>query len=493
MKNSPFLQIDKAVKQMMKLIHQKPMERFFLLTAPMQSGKTQFIEDMFYEIKKHYPKSMGLYVVSHNHKDFISQNFLRLEHLASIDLHCLTLRERRLGRIKQRPLKSFPNEPVFIFFDENHFGDAVHQTIDQWLRFNKLYPGKNVYFIGVSATAFSSIQRAKDTTVLYDYKLMPLYKSVTAMIQRGDIEEATPIIKIENRKMVLIEDAPAIKHLEAIVKKQNHGYAILRIPQKEHAVFLEGVLIRKFGKDKVHIRHWNQGHQIESPGDYFNAYRKDIVTIVLIQQKARMGNTIPTKYVHMVYDYSPNAAVATVAQGLLGRMCGHNKLNDNVKVFSHLRQAKAYSLFELGKLQEFYDFIASNGIKASQRSVVSSDKSQGIITEVISCDSGEKKQVMECVKEQLENKFGKNPMFSGMVIRRLSKNRNEKEGNWYKDIIDRPLDNTANTKLLRDPGKVSVLVDDRTSSLTVYATFRLGEQQVINSLIPKASSIYSQI
>ena len=103
--------------------------------AAMQSGKTAFIEHMWAELKKSFPEAIGLYVVSHNHKDFISQNFQRLEHLQALDFHCLTLKERRLGKIKKRPLKSYTNQPVFIFFDESHFGDRVSQTIDNWLPF----------------------------------------------------------------------------------------------------------------------------------------------------------------------------------------------------------------------------------------------------------------------------------------------------------------------------------------------------------------------
>lgn len=495
MKKLIFEQVDKAVRDMMGMILHNPKERFYLLTAPMQSGKTQFIEDMYCEFKKHFPKAMGLYVVSHNHKDFISQNFLRLEHLASLDLHCLTLRERRLSRIKKRPLKSFTNEPVVIFFDENHFGDAVEQTIDQWLKYNDLYPAKNVYLIGVSATAFSSIHRAVDTTVIYDPKLMPTYKSVTSMIKRGDIEEATPLIKIEKKRMVLIDSAPAFKHLEHIVRTKNSGYVILRIPQKEHALFLESVFNKKFGKEKIHIRHWNQGHQLESPSEYFSTFRKNVITIVLVQQKARMGNTIPTKFVHMVYDYSPSATVATVAQGLLGRMCGHNKLIDQVKVFSHFKQAKAYSLFEQGLLQDFYNYISDSGVKPSHRSFVSSSSGRNIVTEIIKTDSVVRTEIIKKVLFHLEKKFGKEINFKSLGIRinKLSRNKDEKEGGWYKEIIDNPLDDIGRKKLLRDPNKVSVLIDDRKMPLTIYATFSSGRSAPASTLEPKPSSIYAQL
>ena len=490
--NQPvFHQVDKAVREMIDKILQKPKERFYLLMAPMQSGKTQFIEDMYCEFKKNFPNAMGLYVVSHNHKDFIAQNFLRLEHLASINLHCLTLKERRLGRVKKRPLKSFTNEPIVIFFDENHFGDAVEQTIDQWLEFNKLYPAKNVYLIGVSATPFSSILRAFNTTTIYDSRLMPSYKSVTTMLERGDIEEATPLIKIEKRKMVLIDEAPAFKYLQDVIVTKNYGYVILRIPKKEHAEFLEKELVKRFGKEKIHVRHWNQSHQLETPNEYFATFRKNVITIVLVQQKARMGNTITTRFAHMVYDYSPAASVATIAQGLLGRMCGHNKISDQVKVFSHLRQATAYSLFEQGNLQEFFNYVSMNGLKASQRSLIATSTGQEPVTEILKSKTSDRASVLSLVRVHLEKKFKRSFIHDGMVVRRLSKN--DKEGYWYREIIDRPLDDSAHKKLLRDSDKVSVLIDDRKTPHTIYVTLNTGEYRPVSNLVPKPSSIYSQI
>jgi hypothetical protein len=487
-----FKQVEKAVNDMMALIIGKPNERFFLLSAPMQSGKTQFIEEMFCELKKHFPKIMGLYVVSHNHKDFISQNFLRLEHLESIGLHCLTLKERRLSKIKNRPLKSFSNEPVVIFFDENHFGDAVQQTIDQWLMFNDLYPAKNVYLLGSSATAFSSVLRASNTTILYDQSLMPTYKSVTTMINRGDIEEATPLIRINKKKMELIEESGAFKCLDETIKTKESGYVIIRVPQKEQAYFLEEAFKKKFGKEALHIRHWNQANQIESPSEYFSIYRRGVVTIVLVQQKARMGNTIPTKFLHMVYDFSPNASITTIAQGLLGRVCGHNKIQDSVKVFTHLKQAQAYSLFEQGKFQEFYDFVEKNNLKASQRSCIDVTEEKNIHTEIIYTYELGRPAVLSQIKNHLHSIFGEVISSRDVVFRKLSRNQNEKEGDWYKEIIDNPLDDASHKKLMRDPGKISVLVDDRKIPASVYITFENGERLNSGALVPKTSSIYSQ-
>lgn len=485
-----FPQVDRAVKEMMHLILTRTNEFFFLLVAAMQSGKTQFIEDMFILLKKLFPGAMGIYVASHNHKDFISQNFSRLEHLEAIDFYCLTLRERRKGQINKRPLKSFTNDPIFVFFDENHHGDGVRQTIDRWLEDNQLYPARKVYMIGVSATPFSSILRAKNTTVMYDSSLMPSYKSVTLMLQRGDLEEATPISKSINQKITIIETAPAYQYLENIIMTKDCGYAILRLPNKEHANNFEKHLLKKFGQ-RVHVRQWNQQNQLDNPGEYFATFRKNVVTVVLVQQKARLGNTIPTKFAHMVYEYSPSASVATVAQGLLGRMCGHNKINDHVKVFTHLKHARAYSLFETGQIDIFYAYIAANNLKPSLRSNMVVTTGQNNVTEIISSNTSDRASVIGQVQKHLTEKFGELPVFSDMTFRVLS--RNNFEGYWYKEIFDGPMDEAASKKLVREPQKVSVIVDDRKLPYNVYASFRQGEYIPVCTLAPKATSIYSKI
>lgn len=490
-----FAQVTKAVDEMMDMILNRPDERFFLLMASMQSGKTAFIEVMYTRLKQQFPDAIGLYVVAHNQKDFIGQNHNRLEHLESMDFYCLTLKDRRLDKIKKRPQKSFQNTPIFVFFDENHFGDGCEQTVDLWLARNGLYPRKQTYMIGISATPFSSALRAQETTVRFDLKLMPKYKSVTTMLKNGDIEEATPLLGIVNKKFTILKDTPVYKYMEKIILNNDSGYCILRIPQQCNALLLEKELKKIFGK-KIHVRHWNQKNPIGSAVDYFSYYRLGVVTIVLLQQKARMGSTIPTDHIRMVYEFSPSGAIATIAQSLLGRMCGHGKLNHNVKVFTHFKQAEAFSLFENGKFDEFANFISAHQLKPSQRSKVTLTDGDGIVTEIFEIPFTSKGLIKKDVLSLLAQTYGPLPQFTKTVVRMLSKNKFE--GYWYKEILNRTIDGTvdlaANKRLLRDgKNKTAILIDDRTANFKVYATFRLNDSIMKRTVIPKDSSIYSAI
>lgn len=149
----------KAARETLSLIDDHKLN-FIVLAAGMQSGKTKYIACTHELLKEIYPKTLSLYVTAHTHKDFIKQNKDVLGHLEAIDLHCLTLSDRRKDRIKGRCISQYTNDPIIIFFDESHFGDGLEQTIDEWIKRNELHPSRRVVFIGVSATPFSSIERA---------------------------------------------------------------------------------------------------------------------------------------------------------------------------------------------------------------------------------------------------------------------------------------------------------------------------------------------
>lgn len=283
-------QVRKGAKQLLQ--HVSNGMALIVCLAAMQSGKTELIACAFEMLRRMYPYCLGLYVTAHNHLDFVSQNFLRLEHLVAQDLYCLGLRERRASQIGNKPLSSFKNSPVFIFFDENHFGDGVVQTIFQWLTVNNLYPGRKVILIGVSATPFSSIKRAGKAIVRFLFSDMPTYKSVTYMLDHGHIKESKSLIINDANGMSIDTNNEAFQELEKHIFSKKGGYAIFRMNKKGSSELLEAELKSRFG-GKIHVRHWNQSNQLRcSPQEYFSLERTGVFTVVIVKQKARMGNTI---------------------------------------------------------------------------------------------------------------------------------------------------------------------------------------------------------
>ncbi len=151
-------QVVKAVRTAWELI--EAGLTFIVVAAGMQAGKTEFIACMHELLREIYPNTLSLYVTAHNHLDFRYQNFSRLEHLETIDLYCLTMADRRKDKIKGKNICQYSNDPIVVFFDESHFGDGLEQTIDTWIQRNGLNPSRRVIFVGISATPFSSIERA---------------------------------------------------------------------------------------------------------------------------------------------------------------------------------------------------------------------------------------------------------------------------------------------------------------------------------------------
>jgi hypothetical protein len=483
-------QVTKAAAELLEMI--LAGKRLLVMQAPMQSGKTELIACLHELLKRVYPRAISLYVTAHNHLDFVAQNFTRLEHLQAQDLYCLGLRERRRNLIGKKPLSAFDNDPVVVHYDENHFGDAAEQTIFQWLTVNKLYPGRKVYLIGISATPFSSVARAKDAVVRFSFADMPNYKSVTWMLEHGKIRESAPLILGRKEKRKLNTSCEAFEKLTSCIESRNGGYAILRIPNGFDAAFVDNELSRIF-KSKVYVRHWNQQNQIQSPKEYFETERSGVFTVVIVQQKARMGNTIPTQYVRMVYEYSPNAAVATIAQSLLGRCCGHGKLNHDVTVFSHLRQAEAYSLFESGQHDEFVNFLKSNRIKASQRSMIEPEVVRivdGQIPVRADIKRGDRAGIIRMVRDNIVDKCG-NIVNKELPIVRWWDTFKKERPRFEQSIAAGK--NPTITKTNKKPGSLSIYVDNRVGKNVVYYAYRTGEVVVKSVLVASNLSLYSKL
>ena len=152
-------QVIKAAREGLDLIADHLLN-FIVIAAGMQAGKTEFIACMHELLREIYPETLSLYVTAHDHLDFREQNWDRLEHLELFDLYCLTLSDRKKDKIKGKNINQYSNDPIVVFFDENHFGDGLEQSIDKWVVRNGLEPSRRVVFVGVSATPFSSIERA---------------------------------------------------------------------------------------------------------------------------------------------------------------------------------------------------------------------------------------------------------------------------------------------------------------------------------------------
>ena len=328
--------------------------------------------------------------------------------------------------------------------------------------------------------------------IFFDQKLMPTYKSVSLMLQRGDIIEPDVLIdQMRGGKLSFNSKANVFIHLQELAKERVDGYAIARVRNKKQAKFLEHNIKKRIKGKQIYIKHWNQAEPID-PRSYFNEKCDGVLTLVIVQKKAAMGNSISTEHLRFVYDYSPCAALSTIVQGLLGRCCGHGKRKHKVTVFTHVKYAKAYSFFEQGRMLEFAHYLKTEGIKPSGRSTVSRTFAPILSGQIKINYSLESREEARClVERELKNKLGADLIINGTIATRfLNAQKNPQMRERYEKQIDKGINPTEVQGLEKIPGKTELFYDHRSG--IIYYGYRLrGQDQY--SMVPKETSIYTQL
>ncbi|MBC8548733.1 MAG: hypothetical protein ISR65_19875 [Bacteriovoracaceae bacterium] len=333
---------------------------------------------------------------------------------------------------------------------------------------------------------------AVNPIIQFDSKLMPTYKNVSWMLKMNWVVEPDVLItQKKGENTIFNPKANVFLHLKTLARQHVEGYGIIRVKNKKQAKFLEAQINKRIRGKHVFVKHWNQGNQLD-PEKYFNEIREGVFVVVIVQRKAAMGNSMSTEHVRFVYDYSPTAALSTIAQGLLGRCCGHGKKKHHVIVYTHLNHAIAFSLFEQGRLQEFYAFLALHGIKPSQRSRVYK-KSVPIFHGVIKPKKKieNRDEARAVVLKELKDNFGDNLHVEGLIATRfLEKQKNGTQRKWYLDQISKGLNPVSTRSIEKAVGKTALFFDHRTNS--VYFGHRI-EGSCEYALGAKDKSLYTQL
>lgn len=334
-----------------------------LVFSPMQSGKTSIIACIFRLLRALIPEIRGVYICANDQIDLRRQNLDRLQHLPNFEV---------LSRVDRRTWMF--DELMIVFYDENHHGDGVNMTINEFLKKNDVKRSPRVAFCGVSATPFSSID-ALDCTIWPDLDALHAagYNSPGEMLRNKRLKEADQLFeRTLSGKILVRESANVYQHIISILKEPvPYGYGMIRATYEE-ATALENHLQDRFG-ESVFIKHWNMHAREFSPESFFRQRRPGVFTLVLVQHKARMGNTIDTEHCRFLYEYSPSAHLDTIMQSLLGRACGFQKREHTAIVYSNVVMAKAYTMFaesrgDPARLGQFREYCLSNKLKLSVRS-----------------------------------------------------------------------------------------------------------------------------
>lgn len=350
-------------------------KRTGLIAWPMQSGKTNIIACVFHLLKSVVPDIHGIFICANDQVDLRRQNLERLEHLP--DFEVLTRVDRKRWNAVTR--KSL----LMVFFDENHFGDGIDMTVNEFLEKHGIKRSEKIGFCGVSATPFTSLG-CLDFQIWPDLKALERdgYNSPELMLKKRRIQQAdrlfarpTPMGAIH-----INENSNVYKHLErAITRKIPSGYCMIRA-RLDEAQALEAHVKKKFGS-RVFVKYWNMHAKDFSPESFFVLRRTGVFTIVMVQHKARMGNTIDTKHFEFLYESSAGAHLDTILQSFIGRACGFGKQDHRAVVYSNPKMAEAYTLLMNSKgkeeqLARFRMFCIMNDIKPAVRATFHTRKAE---------------------------------------------------------------------------------------------------------------------
>jgi hypothetical protein len=333
--------------------------RCFHLISPMQGGKTGVIGkcfDLLYnEFTMNNPSSKWKYVLMSPVSD------IALKKQSDERMPCVPGHEDSFVRVYHNPnlnakLKEQDSsyhkieDNTFLFVDEVHIGNERNSLMahlfnsigvdfaDSTERINSILKERNIFIITVSATGFNILFRELNCKEPPLFKKIILrtednYYSVEKMFLKGQIIKAEKpfLAKGLNRKFTAC--------LRESVNKGNF-YSIIRSGKR--TIELRDLLVdsftdcdvkiydqineNKFNKEELHI-------QPEKP------------TIILIRHYWRVGMTLDTRNVKLLYDTCGSTPLDTAAQSLVGRACGYNKDSFDGKVYTNIKEMQNYITF----------------------------------------------------------------------------------------------------------------------------------------------------
>jgi len=241
------------------------------------------------------------------------------------------------GKLKH---ETFKQNTLYIW-DESHYAQSKGQQVDKFLQqcgltatgANDYFEQTNSFLLSVSATPFSEMS---------DYRwnkqnkcVVPLlpgqtYRSVKWFLNNGKIVPFT-----------LWSDAmiSAIEHASSVGRST---YGLVRVSNKIEVDAKRIAESRGF-KWIMYDQKWvgDSLAQILST-------EPENPTIVFLKGKCRMGNQVPKSHVSFVIETCSKSNTDTVLQGLIGRMCGYH---DNADIFIYLNER----IVNGGELEKFVE------------------------------------------------------------------------------------------------------------------------------------------
>ena len=193
----------------------------------------------------------------------------------------------------------------FKMFNRSGYG-IDDETLDTWTK-------RNSYLLDVSATPFAEYLNIKHTNTPKQIVRLDTtkdYRGVEYFLNNSCIRES---FDIECEPGRFVDD------ILSNIDFDNPMYYLFRINNQEEVI---GVIETLFPNGEVEICYMDQQHR-QLQWEHLKQ-QPTKPTFIYLKNKGRIGQVVPKKYVALTYEYSKAGGnTDTIAQSLLGRMCGY--------------------------------------------------------------------------------------------------------------------------------------------------------------------------
>lgn len=241
------------------------------------------------------------------------------------------------SQLQQWNQEDGPTEISLVIVDESHYASKINSQIDKFMSNlrRRNWSTDDIYVLSVSATAMAEIATSEAHCKGCVY-LRPGdgYYGIRDLFANGLISQSVDMTHNGDDFVDLVVQW-------AVEQEWDPKYNIVRLPSLWYRVDLE-LAITELSLD-IDI-HFISHHSTEATVTDFNEYLKDApkaVTIIWIYNSLRAGKQLNTTHVKNVHD-TAYSTPDTIAQSLLGRILGYNKMRHEVNCYTDLSAAKLF-------------------------------------------------------------------------------------------------------------------------------------------------------
>jgi hypothetical protein len=316
-----------------------------LVLAKTQSGKTEVcnrIAELNEKYKGSIKKSFGL----HFKKIYLivcgSSNELKddlIDKTQNFEIEILHINDiQKMINNYEKHLNDFNsmNKNALIIFDECHAVAEINQTVCKLRDFLDMLPGNiednTVRILNISATSYEHVASQIPTVILEPGRG---YYGIKEMVDLNRVKDAKDLTAYDN----VTEFVNIIMAL-----KNRKKYVLIRMPKNknEHQIVKTNITkcMRK-NTISFQFKDYNMNSKFELNDKYLNS-KPNVTTVILIKDMLRMGKTVNTKHVCLMYDTHDNSHTHTTVQSFIGRASGYNKRNHGVTVYCDLEKIEQH-------------------------------------------------------------------------------------------------------------------------------------------------------